>query len=264
MKKRIAVIADVHGNLEALKVTLNDIKKREIDTIYCLGDIVGKGNHPRECIDLVFENCKIILKGNLEEHITKKNYSQDNKRDVFFAGQLDDEYIKKINGLPFCYEIYMSGSLIRFLHASPTSVYDKLPNSTLLEEKIKAFYPTSNTISDQMADIVIYADNHVQSLDRLYNRTLINVGSVGNSTNIIRDETLDANVMETTQSFYLILTGDFDSKEYNSSLSYEFIRLPYDIDKELVGSDNLVDRKLYLDELKKGKYKINPRRMPEK
>lgn len=37
---KIAIISDVHGNLEALKATLEDIKKRNIEKIYCLGDTI--------------------------------------------------------------------------------------------------------------------------------------------------------------------------------------------------------------------------------
>ena len=40
---KIAIISDIHGNLEALKSVLNDIKNRNIDKIYCLGDIIAKG-----------------------------------------------------------------------------------------------------------------------------------------------------------------------------------------------------------------------------
>ena len=54
---RIAIISDIHGNLEALKATLEDIKKRNINKLYCLGDIIAKGNHQQECVDLVRNNC---------------------------------------------------------------------------------------------------------------------------------------------------------------------------------------------------------------
>ena len=54
---KIAIISDVHGNLEALKATLKDIQKRNIDKIYCLGDTLAKGVHPKECIKLIKENC---------------------------------------------------------------------------------------------------------------------------------------------------------------------------------------------------------------
>ena len=43
--EKIAIISDIHGNLEALKSVLIDIKKENINNIYCLGDIIGKGMH---------------------------------------------------------------------------------------------------------------------------------------------------------------------------------------------------------------------------
>ena len=50
---KIAIIADVHGNYEALKTVLADIKKRKIKQIYCLGDVIGKGSRSNECLDLL-------------------------------------------------------------------------------------------------------------------------------------------------------------------------------------------------------------------
>ena len=62
---RIAIISDIHGNLEALKTCLADIQKRNIDKIFCLGDILAKGCHMEECVKLVRENCDVILKRKL-------------------------------------------------------------------------------------------------------------------------------------------------------------------------------------------------------
>ena len=45
---RIAIISDIHGNREALKTTLEDIKKRKCDKIICLGDIIAKGKFSNE------------------------------------------------------------------------------------------------------------------------------------------------------------------------------------------------------------------------
>ena len=45
---RIAIISDIHGNLEALKTTLQDIERRNVDKIICLGDIIAKGVHHKE------------------------------------------------------------------------------------------------------------------------------------------------------------------------------------------------------------------------
>ncbi len=64
--EKIAIISDIHGNLEALKTVLADIKKRNIKIIYCLGDIIGKGSNFHECISLVKENCEVIIKGKNE------------------------------------------------------------------------------------------------------------------------------------------------------------------------------------------------------
>ncbi len=64
---RCALISDIHANLEALEVVLADIKRQGITDIYCLGDIIGYGPNPRECIDLVMRNCKISLLGNHDQ-----------------------------------------------------------------------------------------------------------------------------------------------------------------------------------------------------
>ncbi len=61
-----AIISDIHSNLEALQAVLEDIKKTTVDQIYCLGDIVGYGPNPRECVDLVM-SCKMVLLGNHDQ-----------------------------------------------------------------------------------------------------------------------------------------------------------------------------------------------------
>ena len=58
---RRALISDIHGNLEALEVVLDDIKAQGSTEIFCLGDIIGYGPNPRECIDRVMETCKITF-----------------------------------------------------------------------------------------------------------------------------------------------------------------------------------------------------------
>lgn len=61
-----AIISDIHGNLEALEAVLADIDKQGIKEIYCLGDIIGYGPNPRECIDRVID-CKMCLLGNHDQ-----------------------------------------------------------------------------------------------------------------------------------------------------------------------------------------------------
>ena len=48
---KLAIISDIHGNLEALDAVLADIRTQEVERIYCLGDVIGYGPNPLECID---------------------------------------------------------------------------------------------------------------------------------------------------------------------------------------------------------------------
>ncbi|HMC66392.1 MAG TPA: metallophosphoesterase family protein, partial [Gemmataceae bacterium] len=61
-----AIISDIHSNLEALQAVLQDIAKQPVEDIYCLGDVVGYGPNPRECVDLVTQ-CKVCLLGNHDQ-----------------------------------------------------------------------------------------------------------------------------------------------------------------------------------------------------
>ena len=61
---RIAVISDIHSNLPALEAVLADVDGEGPDEIWCLGDIVGYGPHPNECVDLTRERATLSLCGN--------------------------------------------------------------------------------------------------------------------------------------------------------------------------------------------------------
>lgn len=59
-----ALISDIHGNIEALRAVLADIRSQSITEIYCLGDIVGYGPNPCECVDEVMSRCQVTIRGN--------------------------------------------------------------------------------------------------------------------------------------------------------------------------------------------------------
>lgn len=61
---RIALISDVHSNLSALETVLADIDQRGVDKILSLGDIIGYGPDPKECVDLIAKRCEWSLMGN--------------------------------------------------------------------------------------------------------------------------------------------------------------------------------------------------------
>lgn len=258
---RIAIISDIHGNLEALNATIKDIEKKNVDKIFCLGDTIGKGIHPTECLKIVREKCEVILKGNndrffSEEHNESEQISEINKKRIVWNNSLisksDKEFLRK---LPFSYEFYMSGSLIRIFHATPKRDNFAIINENSAQVKYEMFMPTEKTLSQEKADVVIYGHIHHPYMDKIYNRTLINIGSVGNSFDLIRNREKDASMLETTKAFYLIIEGEYGSKEYDSDISFQFVKVPYDIGKELSENEENIELEDYKSELLEGRYR---------
>ena len=61
---RIAIFSDVHGNLEALQTVLAKIAEANVDRVICLGDVVGYGADPNDCLQGVREASDLVLAGN--------------------------------------------------------------------------------------------------------------------------------------------------------------------------------------------------------
>jgi predicted phosphodiesterase len=61
---RTAVISDIHANLPALEAVLKDVDSTGIEEVWCLGDAVGYGAQPGECLALLEERCSVFLVGN--------------------------------------------------------------------------------------------------------------------------------------------------------------------------------------------------------
>ena len=100
-----ALISDIHGNYAALQMVLKDIEKRGIDTIYCLGDIVGYGARPKECLDKVRKICRAVVAGNHDwGAVGKTDLSRFNSRArkvvLWSAEKLDFEDKKYLSELP--------------------------------------------------------------------------------------------------------------------------------------------------------------------
>lgn len=258
---KIAVISDIHGNLQALNSTLKDIEKRKVDKIICLGDTISKGIHQRECLEIVKNKCDIVLRGNCDRHFSTEHKDIDKmteierQRIIWNQNILTKQDRKYLYNLPFCYEFYMSGSLVRLFHATPNADDIAIINQEKIETKLSMFYPSEKTISQNIADVVIYGHIHHPYMDKLYNKTIINIGSVGNSFDVIRNPKKDSNVLETTKSNYLIIEGEYGSKEYTSEISFQFIKVPYNIDKELEDEYKNMEKENYRFELKEGKYR---------
>jgi len=106
-----AVISDIHGNLEALLAVLECIKsyKKKIDKIICLGDIVGYGADPDECIRITREVSDVILAGNHDfavcEQTSMENFNEYARAAVLWSKDaLNDEEINFLKRLPLKYQ----------------------------------------------------------------------------------------------------------------------------------------------------------------
>ena len=116
----IAVISDIHGNLEALEAVLEDAKRRRAEKILCLGDVVGYGANPNECLARVREVAEATVLGNHDAAALDASLAE-NFNDVarqaidWTRHQLTPENRAFLETLPLEHVI----EDLRFVHASP-------------------------------------------------------------------------------------------------------------------------------------------------
>jgi len=65
---KYAIVADIHANLEALQVVLEDAKAQKCTHHACLGDVVGYNANPKECLDIIRDAGMPCVKGNHDEY----------------------------------------------------------------------------------------------------------------------------------------------------------------------------------------------------
>ena len=262
--EKIAIISDIHGNLEALKSVIEDIKERNIDKIFCIGDIIAKGTHQQECVDLIRKNCEVVIKGNCDEYFTSDaDLSGAPQLEIdrmnWNKSKLNEETKNYLKQLPYCYEFYMSGRLVRIMHAHPEQINKFVGNIDKIDRLYELFLPSLNTVSDKKADVLIYGHIHTPYLQKIYNRVIINTGSVGNAIDIFRNDEKDGNTKNTTVANYLVISGHLASKNIDEKISYELVSVPYDISKELDDNDDNIELESYTEELRNGKYRDMPK-----
>lgn len=260
MIDKIAIISDIHGNLEALKATIKDIEERGIKRIICLGDIAGKGTHFKECYDIIKDKCEVVVKGNtdywlIESDVPYNETEIELKRKNWNRTLVNDEVVEFIKTFKMTHELYLSGSLVRMFHAAPDKLIDTILPYDDFEKKRTLFMPSEYTDSNEWCDIAIYGHLHTQSLEKIYNRTIVNTGSVGNSFCTVRNDKFDTKLEEIRESFYVIIEGDIDSKEYNEKLDINLVRVPYDYKKELDSEIENLEKENYEIEIVSGMYR---------
>lgn len=90
---RTALISDIHGNLEAIEAVLADIAEQNVDRIVCLGDIIGYGPNPKECIDRI-QHVDLCILGNHDQGalFDPEGFSGTAERAIYWTrSQLEDK-----------------------------------------------------------------------------------------------------------------------------------------------------------------------------
>ncbi|HBJ59867.1 MAG TPA: metallophosphoesterase [Verrucomicrobia bacterium] len=106
MDKCIAILGDIHANLDALDVVLDDCRKQGVTDFLCTGDVVGYNACPKECVKIIRDLGCLVVKGNHDHYITSAqnlNDFQPNAAAVirWSRGQLSDEDLAWLKSLPF-------------------------------------------------------------------------------------------------------------------------------------------------------------------
>ncbi len=117
---RIAVISDIHSNIEALTEVLRVIEEQKVDRIVSLGDVVGYGASPNPCCELVRSVTEVTLLGNHDAAVAGRmdySYYYDAARHAldWSSRVLSEENMEWLRSLPYTYRIGEVG----FCHGSP-------------------------------------------------------------------------------------------------------------------------------------------------
>ena len=252
-----AVISDIHSNLEALEAVLADVDRRGITEIYCLGDIVGYGASPRECLDLVIERCAAVVCGN-HDHATfyePCNFNVGAERACYWTRRIFEEEPNKAKrdrrwDCLGRLQVRAEAHRIMMVHASPRrpvneylfaeDVYTNpnkiLANFDRLEEHHKACVVGHTHVPGVFLDDPYFeppaeladADFYVITEDE---KAIINVGSVGQP----RDHDTRACYVVVYQNRESPLDNDASAKPPAGANGHrdtvEFVRVEYDVEK---------------------------------
>jgi predicted phosphodiesterase len=203
-----AVVSDIHSNLEALTTVLADIEKRGIKMIYCLGDVIGYGPNPKECLDLIIEKSQWCVLGNHDYAVFYEptNFNLGAEQASFWTrevleteqeSQIRDKRWSFLGTLPMrqtlTYEQESEPLTMDFVHASPRrpineyifpdDVYNNPLKVRMLFERIKnvCFVGHTHMPGVFLDEPDFYLPNELGDIYPIVEteKAIINIGSVG-------------------------------------------------------------------------------------
>jgi predicted phosphodiesterase len=178
--RKIAIISDIHGNLQSLEAIIKDIKNKNIDEVVCLGDTIAIGPNPKECLEMIFEeNMKIIL-GNHEEYFIKgaHNFCEvgegERKHQEWVRSNLNEKIENRLKELPYIIIEKIEDITFAFTHyARKNEKFIYIKEERTVEKLDEMF----NGID---ADVILYGHEHGLIQKKLVGKsTYICVGSSG-------------------------------------------------------------------------------------
>lgn len=211
---RIAILSDIHGNLQALTKALEIVDGSSVDALYCLGDIVGYGGNPNECTALIRKRSTVVLLGNHDQAAVepyRAEFFTHNARTAILwtARVLDADHKKYLSKLPLTHET----SEALYVHANPAhpAGWDYIFDDDDARNYFDTFAQPVCFIGH--SHIAFCAAEFPQDRNEPFSRGkrfVINVGSVGQPRDY--DPRLSLGIFDT------------------GTWSYDNIRVEYDID----------------------------------
>ena len=177
---RIAILADVHGNLPALEAVVADVARQRPDEVLVGGDLVGRGPGGSAVVRRIRELGWPSIKGNHEDYLLDFRagrvpedwlFTEEWSAARWMAAELGEDEAAFIAGLPFSLTPEGDPGL-RLVHGSPRSANEGLgPWSTDGELEV--------SLAQVEEDLLVCGHTHRPMLRRLAGGTVVNVGSVG-------------------------------------------------------------------------------------
>jgi predicted phosphodiesterase len=189
--RRIALVSDVHGNLPAFEAVLADVREARPDETWCLGDLVGYGAQPDECVALARDACDLWLAGNHDLVVTGEIDIADFSSQAAAAAQWTREHISS-ESLDFLRALKPAddGRAVGLYHASPRDpVWEYVLSTWQAEECMEIMGPRIGAIGHSHVALFFHRDEDAEvvgaqapagaELDLGRGDWLINPGGVG-------------------------------------------------------------------------------------
>ena len=162
---KIAVFTDIHGNLNALKTVLGQIKEKNVDQKVFLGDIFQRGNEEIECLELLKNSGAICLKGNCElylEHGVDIDPDVEYLREYYdgMRKKLTDAQLHFVSQMPLFYEKECDGHKMHFSHFLFSDINTPYPFLQLSSLKNGEFDKTCATEAVKKYNLVVIGHSH--------------------------------------------------------------------------------------------------------